>query len=1018
MPQPQLISTAHGRPALLALSQRIGELQSGDPLRRVVVVTRGTIHNSWTRRELARLTPGLAGVEILTLAQLAQEIALLRRAAADERVPVTRALLEGALRRALQHDPGVFASVAEHPATVAALARVFHELEPLPPELRDQFAASGLRAGEIVGLQQATAEHLAKLCWTRSELLQAAAGHCEAGAEDLPAVVLHLPQPPDAHERNLLTALSRATELTLITAPSGQPRIDGPLATFVAELGLEAPAAPTAENVGLDRRIVTTADADDEVRTVLREVVDALRGGTPAHQIAVVAGASDPWLRIIAEQFDAAGLAFHGPTGTSLAETWVARLITGITTLDRGHIRRGELFNLFDSRAAKMPERRSLPITQWRHLARKHEANGSLEHWIERLRTAPEQTQPLLDLISFLSQLDRTLQDLQVAGSWRELGAVLRRVLEDHVERGRLTPGDRAAFSVLTGLLAQAAVMDAADVECSLEVFARQLRTDLAERRIIAGRAGRGVRVLELHEATGLTAKVVVACGLIEGAVPSRPGIDPLITAEQRERLIAAGAELRDPRDHVPRQAADFAALREAADERLVLTMPRGDLRRTASNVPSRWLLELAAELTGTDDLAPDDFENLENEQIHHVQSFGSALRSLAQPATVQEHRTLRAWRDGLKALGDPQLQRSAELVRERRSPKFTRFDGNLDGVKELIDRERLVFSPTGFSSWLSCPHAWFMERLLGVSPLEPDDEEELTPLERGSLIHEVLERFFDEQRGLARGETLGEAGRGRLREIALVVCAEYESRGLTGLPLAWSTQRDRLLAELDDFLAHDEELRSSEGLAPRRVELGFGFSDGELPDVRLELPDGNRVRIRGKIDRIDVDTTGSVVVHDYKTGSRDRFSGITQLDPLAENTLVQLPFYAVGVAAAVDAELVDDAVPGRPVRSCYRFTRDDPESTIELVVDDAVLKDLSELVGAVVDEILAGHFPQFPPAQRFPSGTDCDFCAPGGDGTEVRAAWRRISAAPELEKLVALCGLAEPQEEEQEETA
>jgi RecB family exonuclease len=71
---------------------------------------------------------------------------------------------------------------------------------------------------------------------------------------------------------------------------------------------------------------------------------------------------------------------------------------------------------------------------------------------------------------------------------------------------------------------------------------------------------------------------------------------------------------------------------------------------------------------------------------------------------------------------------------------------------------------------------------------------------------------------------------------------------------------------DLDRYLAHAAKAASP--LEPSELELGFGFAEDDergegstLP--ALELGDG--VKLRGRIDRVDVGADGEAVVYDYK---------------------------------------------------------------------------------------------------------------------------------------------------------
>ena len=98
-----------------------------------------------------------------------------------------------------------------------------------------------------------------------------------------------------------------------------------------------------------------------------------------------------------------------------------------------------------------------------------------------------------------------------------------------------------------------------------------------------------------------------------------------------------------------------------------------------------------------------------------------------------------------LAAAGDPLLAAGAEVVASRRSDRFTRFDGNLAGLHLPSPAER-VTSATRLEGWAACPFAYLLGNILGVEEVEnPEDELQITPREKGSLVHEVLELFIKE---------------------------------------------------------------------------------------------------------------------------------------------------------------------------------------------------------------------------------------------------------------------------------
>jgi ATP-dependent helicase/nuclease subunit B len=77
----------------------------------------------------------------------------------------------------------------------------------------------------------------------------------------------------------------------------------------------------------------------------------------------------------------------------------------------------------------------------------------------------------------------------------------------------------------------------------------------------------------------------------------------------------------------------------------------------------------------------------------------------------------------------------------------------------------------------------------------------------------------------------------------------------------------------LQDFVAATVEWMAHYQFDPRESELGFGFDDGKLPAWNLDLGQGRRLILRGKIDRVDLRREGGdeealAVVIDYKSGA------------------------------------------------------------------------------------------------------------------------------------------------------
>ena len=407
--------------------------------------------------------------------------------------------------------------------------------------------------------------------------------------------------------------------------------------------------------------------------------------------------------------------------------------------------------------------------------------------------------------------------------------------------------------------------------------------------------------------------------------------------------------------------------------------MPRGDLRRSVERVPSRWVLDLCTHLAGTGPWWAPDLAAAREPWVRHVASFDAGLRHLDVPATAQEHRL----RSLLATRGRPRRHRRRRHHPRGRGdhgppqPGFTRFDGNLAGlpVPSPVDR---ITSPTRLERWADCPHRHLVEDLLRAAPVEnPEDNLMITPLDKGSLVHAALEDFLLRvlERPIAErrpGQPWTASDHALLQEIGAAYCDQYEGRGLVGRRIFWTRDRRRILADLDATLVVDSAHRITHGTAPMFAELGFGFIEESIEAVEIALPDGRTLRVRGRIDRVDLGADGTIHVVDYKTGSyhqgyKDLLSG----DPVGGGTKLQLPIY--GLAGRVAGRHAR-----APVRAEYWFvTSRGGFARCGYDITDAVLERTVEVLDVIVRGVDGGVFPPHPPPCRRSSGSPATCATP-----------------------------------------
>jgi len=1039
-----LHTTPYGRPALRLLRERIVAAKADDPLQPVTVVVPSNYVGVATRRMLARgeLGPitsggvGIAGLNLLTVYRLAELLGA-PRLAAGGRLPVSTAVIAAAVRRVLADDPGIFAPVRQHPSTEEALVESYRELSELRPGSLDTLAATGLRAADVVRVRRAVRAQL-EATWYEEADLMGAAGHAIADGssviDDLGTVMVYLPQDLSWPAAALLRRVAARATVEVIAARTGAVPADADVDRSLNRLGA-SPASPSKVTGPPVTAIVSVSDAEEEARSAVQRVLAAARDGVALERAAILYPAHAPYARIVAEQLDAAGIAWNGRGMRPLADRMLGRWLLDLLALPDARYARPAVMGLLAGAPVLGSDGRRVTTGPWERVTREAGIVRGCGAWQRKLTRYAEELRSRADieasvdeprdwliarhrrsaeqadaLRAFIGELFDRLAEAEGRTTWSGLAAwcrqTLRRYLGGDRARERWPDAERTAADRVEEALDRLAGLDQVEPATDLEVFRRTLELELGGDLGRVGEFGRGVLVGLPSAALGVDLDLVVVLGLAEGVFPTRPREDSLLPDVERQ---AVGDELRPRTERVAMEHRHLLAALAASGGQRVLTYPRGDLRRSITHAPSRWLLDAADDLGGGGGGGGRGQPALPHraDWLEEIGSFAQRMRTVAFPATRQEYglRALDGVRGRTKLLDHPlvgadaALRRGAELALTRGRDGFSRFDGNLRAVAGQIASPAgadKVMSASRLEAWLSCPHAYFMQYVLRVEPVDnPEELLEIDAMEKGSLIHDVLYRWLSAELQAAvpkPDEPWSATARLRLRQLGQEALQDAEQRGVTGHALLWQRDRKRILADLDRFADADDHRRHELRLTPLAAERAFGM-DGAEP-FAIDLGDGRSVRVRGRIDRLDQAEDGTVVVTDYKTGGTSAFTKINK-QPFGEGTKLQLAIYGLAMLAALPA------TPG--VRSEYWFisTRGD-FARIGYALTSDIEDELRRALRIVVDGIAVGVFPMKPPEPGWKLFTECRFCDPDDLGTADRYRdWERIRAAEALRDYV-----------------
>ncbi len=385
-------------------------------------------------------------------------------------------------------------------------------------------------------------------------------------------------------------------------------------------------------------------------------------------------------------------------------------------------------------------------------------------------------------------------------------------------------------------------------------------------------RRGR-VLVTTASQARGLPHEHVYILGLAESIFPAESGEDPFYLDSERAAMRARGI----PLDSRAERSDDPGLFYEL----LALPQRTLGLARPTFKAGKPWL---ESHLWRT-------VRRIYPQQPIHERSLGEIAKSpeaasideltlalaaeLTQPdnlrvnTTLQHLNWLRAERPA--AWQHIMIGRAVELGRLSNQPA-NRYSGSLSKPELLAEVARLlgpqrVWSASQLKDYGVCGFRFFAKRLLKL-----EEHKEVQPgadnLQMGSLNHSILEEAY---RQIADEGLAVEASN---RERALVIFGEVADALLERAPetfnfragRSWEAEKQLIRARLAALVRQDFSDESPLQLfgSARHVErLEHAFHD-----LKVALMDGDSLRARGMIDRIDrVDDKLALV--DYKTGSR-----------------------------------------------------------------------------------------------------------------------------------------------------
>jgi ATP-dependent helicase/DNAse subunit B len=454
---------------------------------------------------------------------------------------------------------------------------------------------------------------------------------------------------------------------------------------------------------------------------------------------------------------------------------------------------------------------------------------------------------------------------------------------------------------------------------------------------------GDAVVVAEPLEIRARRFRAVFVCGLQENAFPRAGVPDAFLPDELRRELHALGGDAMRLRLHehaLEQERYLFYACVSRATEQVVLSYCSSDEEGNIE-LPSPFIEDVAELLDG-------EWRSRRRRRL-----LDDVVWSADEAPTSRE-----------RARAD-----AAALTAAREDPPSYRLGETARGHVRHCE----LVSAGALEAYGDCPMKWLVERELRPRAFEPKND----PMVRGEVVHQVLEELFSRLGGAITERSLAQA-----RRILAELVQEHAAAVGTGRaePVR-AGMLHAIEADLERYLA--AEARAGAAWPAEALELRFGFGEEDHASLpALEL-DGGGVRVRGVIDRVDLEPPRKAgesaprrraVVRDYKTGgTRPEFQGARW----QSDRRLQVPLYMLAVRELLEHEPVAgfyQPLGGDDLRPRGAFLEDAPVGS-ELVSNDArtpeeleaTLREAAERATALALRLRAGELtPQPETCSRF----------------------------------------------------
>ena len=973
-------------------AKQIERIKSADALIRVAVVAPGYYAGVYLREAVsAHFKVGLFNVQFMRMGDLAERIA--GKKMRDTGRPLLRQVQGIELARITDSRSGRGLS-RQGRRVYRSLYTVYQELEMLPRNKVDILPDTDERDRYLLS-RFAEYRKSAEQFHTEADTLRLAAeligSNSDGYSKEVGVVIALAVGHPPPRDIPFWRAIANSPDAVIIVAgEKKEMEPPHPLAFLRSgpvgnKLRSEVQVIQKTET-----RLFAALSRSDEVRAVIRNIVQLARGGSRFSKMAILYD-KPIYAGHIAEALEATGIGCYVPIHYPVAKRPEGQFVQKVVEMVEADFSMLTFVEWLSSAPVRRPGRNkggdsATPASRWRRLARgmlkRSLWDKEWEGQIEKVSDT-EQQHEVAAMAAFARSVRRALAfpRERTYSAWADW---LKKFCNRYMETKLIEDAERL-FQLLEAIGDLDQLTEGSTVTFDLfkETLIEEMEFLTTATRTNLNRGG--VFVAPVWNAAGCVFDAVHIVGMTDGAFPGRPGRKTFLDDAVRRRLDPQGESLMTSEQEAKMERGRFLAALNTAPRRFLYWNVSGGEDGAREIPPSPWFVEQARLAASNQQLQVRDMlefskpvelvSNIpEPSKISEATDLAEFDTASAAAHVAMNPQDPQAGRRHTLSTEVPNVGRALEMLQAREGKSFTGFDGNVGSKVATLIKKARPMSATEIEDYASCPFRYFLGRILQLP--DSDDSEErhtISPVDRGTLVHRILQEFVNE-----RMETEGMSNTSQIslmRETAERNFRNIERTGYVGLPALWEMEKVSLTQALNRWLEEDRRHRE-QGWKTLETEMEFGTSEDANPALEIALDRGEVVRVRGVVDRVDVSKEGDrYLVFDYKTGR----AKIDKKDPLKKGESMQLGLYAYAVCKLNDVEfenvaayywLVNYSHMGKP--EFYEEKLKLGERTLKagtgVILGDDVLEGLTQNLKVISHGIANGVFPARP-------GNYCENC-------------------------------------------